>query len=91
MSSREIAELTGKEHFHVIRDIERMLAHLGEAASKFGGRFRAADNTMRRCFNLSKRETLPLVSGYSVELRARISTAGRNSRPSRPLPSRLST
>lgn len=37
MSSREIAELTDKEHFHVMRDIREMLAALTEDESKFGG------------------------------------------------------
>ncbi len=72
MSSREIAELTGKRHDHVIRDIKVMLEDLGEAVFKFGGSYRGADGTLRPCFNLPKRETMILVSGYSVVLRARI-------------------
>ncbi len=36
MSSREIAELTGKAHGHVKRDIEKMLNDLELSPSKFG-------------------------------------------------------
>ena len=72
MSSREIAELTGKLHGHVTRDIRNMLEKLGFNQSKFGSVYRNAKGEQRECFNLPKRETLILVSGYSVELRARI-------------------
>lgn len=74
MSSREIAELTGKQHAHVMRDIRAMLVELqGErAASRFGGSYIGADNTSRPCFNLPKRETYILMAGYSIPLRARI-------------------
>jgi hypothetical protein len=76
MSSREIAELTGKEHRNVLADIRKMLADLGKAATDFSAVAKIAgpNNSLREIeiFNLPQRETLILVSGYSTELRARI-------------------
>ena len=74
MSSREIAELTGKRHDHVMRDGRAMLTELhGEAnVPSFGGVYQGGNGEARPCLNLPKRETLILVSGYSVQLRARI-------------------
>ena len=37
MSSREIATLTGKKHYHVMSDIELLAAQLELDVSKFGG------------------------------------------------------
>lgn len=72
MSSREIAELTGKRHDHVMRDIRGMLDGLGGNRPSFGGVYQDAKGERRPCFNLPKRETLILISGYNVTLRARI-------------------
>jgi phage antirepressor YoqD-like protein len=72
MSTLEIAELTGKRHDHVLRDADLMLADLGETAPKFGAFYKGENGKEARCLNLPKRECLILVSGYSVELRARI-------------------
>lgn len=73
MSTVEIAELTGKRHDNVLRDARKMLEELGELASlKFEASYKDASGKTNSCLNLPKRETLILVSGYSVELRARI-------------------
>lgn len=72
MTSREIAELTGKRHDHVMADIRNMLKNLGVDAPAFSGTYKTAQGNEYQLFNLPKRETLILVSGYSVELRARI-------------------
>ncbi|ECR3433326.1 Rha family transcriptional regulator, partial [Campylobacter jejuni] len=74
LTSLEIAELTGKEHFHVIRDIETYLEKVVEGGvSKFGDTYQNTQNKQSyKCYRLPKREVLILVSGYSVELRAKI-------------------
>lgn len=69
MSSREIAELTGKEHFHVMRDIRDMLNALGEDESKFGGIYLDAYSREKPCYLLPKDLTITLVSGYNVQMR----------------------
>lgn len=75
MSSREIAELTGKEHRNVMRDIRAMLVDLyGE------GGVLSFEHTLTNpqngqtypVFNLPKDLTLTLVAGYNVKLRKRI-------------------
>lgn len=72
MCSREIAELTGKRHDHVLRDIETMLKSLGQTSPQIWGELPDSQGKPQRVANLPKRECLILVSGYSVELRARI-------------------
>lgn len=72
MSSREIAELTGKEHFHVKRDCEVMFTELEIDVSKFGCIYFDTLNREQIQYLLPKRETLILVSGYSTLVRAKI-------------------
>ena len=72
MSSLEIAELTGKRHDHVIRDIRTLLSQ-GVAAPNFGeGTYKDANQQDRPCFNLTKKGCLILASGYDAKLRERI-------------------
>jgi phage antirepressor YoqD-like protein len=73
MSSREIAELTEKEHKHVLRDVRVMLDQLeykGPGLVHFW-----TDPQSKRDYHeylLPEDLTLTLVSGYSVQMRHRI-------------------
>lgn len=72
MDSRTIAEITGKNHSDVCRDIRKMLDELTEDESKFASVYQGKNNEPRRCYLLPKRECLILASGYSITLRAKI-------------------
>ena len=74
LTTVEIAEMTGKEHFHVLRDAKKMLIELysGGGASKFGGTYIDVQNKERPCYLLPKREVMVLITGYSIPLRAAV-------------------
>lgn len=74
MSSREIAELTGKRHPDVKRDIRNMLNTLGEGPSKFAHTYFDVQGKGQEEYLLPKDLTFTLVSGYSVPLRHKIVT-----------------
>lgn len=72
MSSREIAELTGKRHQDVKRDIVNMFKHLKEDARTFAHTYTDSQNRQQIEFNLNKELTFTLVTGYNVKLRLAI-------------------
>ena len=72
MSSREIAELTGKHHGHVCRDIRVMLVELEIAESKFGSSYVDRSGKQSTEFHLPRRECEILVTGYDVRRRAAV-------------------
>ncbi len=72
MSTLDIAELTGKQHSHVMRDVKSMLEALQVSQSSFGRTYFDAQNKERPYYNLDKEHTLCLVSGYNVQLRMTI-------------------
>lgn len=74
MSSREIAQLTGKEHKHVKRDIEVMLAALEKDAPSFGRIYLDSQNRQQTEYHLDRDLTETLITGYSVPLRFRVVT-----------------
>ena len=72
MSSREIATLTGKKHYHVMRDIELLAAQLEVDVSKFGGIYTDSMNREQTEYLLDKETCLCLVAGYNAKLRMAI-------------------
>lgn len=70
MSSVEIAELTGKQHKHVLDDIRKMLAEIQSAEKP--ANYKDSKQRTQPSLMLDKEETLCLVAGYSAELRIRI-------------------
>lgn len=72
MSSREIAELTGKQHKHVIRDIRSMLDALSGGPDLGHVREDRDGRGYTTCFYLDKELTETLVTGYSIPLRHKV-------------------
>lgn len=73
MSSREIAELTGKEHFHVMRDLRTLQEQLG---AMFGGsiqNWRHPQNGQTyQQYELDKDTCLTLLLGYDAVARMKV-------------------
>lgn len=72
MTSREISDLTGKEHRNVARDIKTMLEDLKIDALSFERIYLDGSNRKQTEYQLPKDLTLTLVSGYNVVMRKRI-------------------
>jgi Rha family phage regulatory protein len=72
MSSLEIAELTGKDHFNVLRDIKCILKEAEIDQLKFEGVYLGGNGQERRCYNLPRLECDLVVSGYSTKYRLAI-------------------
>lgn len=75
MSSIEIAELTGKRHDNVVRDIKAMFEQLGDSE----GLLKSEDTYVNpqngqkyKCYSLPKEETICLIAGYNAQVRMRI-------------------
>ncbi|MGW7235683.1 phage antirepressor KilAC domain-containing protein [Pseudomonas fulva] len=71
MSSREIAQLTGSTHDNVLKTV-RQLVKKGVVSSNETPYTHQQNGQQYSEFLLTYRDTLVVVSGYSVELRARI-------------------
>ncbi|URL13303.1 phage antirepressor KilAC domain-containing protein [Pantoea ananatis] len=73
MSSREIAELTGKRHFDVMKDIERMYEQLKEDVQGCAQKFVHPQNGQEyQQYHLDREHTECLITGYSAILRMKV-------------------
>ncbi len=76
MTTREIAELTGKEHKHVYRDAVRMMEQLEYTQNQINGchqNWTHPQNNQTYYFMcLNREETECLIAGYSVPIRMKI-------------------
>ena len=74
MTSLEIAELTGKQHKNLMRDIINMdPAWVKIAGLKFElGSYEDANGQMRPCYRLTKTECLYIATKFNDEARARL-------------------
>ena len=72
MSSREIAELTGKRHPDVKRDIQAMAKDLKEDVSSFARIYLDGMNRQQTEYLLDREHTDCLLTGYSAGLRMKV-------------------
>lgn len=73
MTSREIAELTGKQHAHVMRDINSMFSELGVNHEGYLHFWVHPQNSQKYPeFRLDREHTECLVTGYSAVLRMKV-------------------
>lgn len=72
MSSRELAELTGKQHHHVVRDIRAMLEALKDDPEMVHPLEDKDKRGYTAAFHLSRELTETLITGYSIPLRHKV-------------------
>jgi len=92
MTSREIAELTGKRHDNVCMDIKKMLLELGEDVLNFQDIYIDAMNRAQSEYLLDRELTETLLTGYSAVLRRKVIARWHEleSKPSHNIPTSLS-
>jgi len=71
MDSRDVAKLLKKKHFHVLRDINRIIEEVIDA-SILGGIYYDNYGREKPLYKLPYRELMILLTGYSIELRTAV-------------------
>lgn len=69
MTSREIAELTEKEHRNVVADIRKMFAELEINDAEFSAPYTTSQGNTYTEYRLDQELTYTLVAGYNIKLR----------------------
>jgi len=73
MSSIDIAELTGKNHQHVMRDIRKLIETMAIAESNFGrSEYKDASGKSNPMFELDFQATMTLITGYDAKRRSAV-------------------
>ncbi|HDX8393486.1 TPA: phage regulatory protein/antirepressor Ant [Aeromonas dhakensis] len=72
MSSLQIAEFTGKEHKHIMRDIRDMMEALGGESKTGLSSYISNQNKELPMYELDEEQSICLVSGYDVKMRMTI-------------------
>ena len=76
MMSTELAELAGKKHFHVMRDIEVIIEQLTHSQnldySFKSTTYTAANDQAYKCYELDYEATMIVITGYNVVARAKV-------------------
>ena len=74
MSSLEIAEITGKRHADVLRDIRNLIEQGANERNFALVEYKDKKGEVRPCYKLTPKGCLILASGYDVVLREKIIT-----------------
>jgi len=75
MSSREVAELTGKQQAHVMRDIRDMCAALAESKTGFccePAKYAGENGQLYDMYQMDKDTTICLLTGYDAVARMKV-------------------
>ena len=89
MSSREIADLLGKELSHVNRDIRRMLSHLQDDPELDHVREEQDGRGYTTAFHICRELTFTQLTGYNVGLRRRVIARWQELEAQQPAPAQL--
>ena len=90
MTSMEIAEVTGKQHAHIMRDIRDEIEKLEDGGvpneSKFGlVEYTDAKGEKRPCYQLSREGVLQLAARYDAVVRAKLIELAMRSEQPKPI------